>query len=115
MGPSGKSECYVTVLSGPAGGVDANLNRWQEQMGQPPLEATAIQALPRLTVLGREAPFMEATGDFTGMDGQTQGSSALLGVICPLEDRALFVKMTGPRDEVLAEKENFVAFCESLR
>jgi hypothetical protein len=115
MGESGKSECYVTSLSGPAGGVEANVNRWQQQMGQPPLDGPALAELPTVTILGKPSPMIAITGDFTDMDGQGGEAFALLGAICPLDAETLFVKMTGPASEVQANKDAFVAFCESLQ
>lgn len=115
MGESGKTECYVTSLSGPAGGVFANVNRWQEQMGKPPLDGPAMAELPTITILGKPSPMVEITGDFQGMDGQGGEAFALLGAICPLDTETLFVKMTGPASEVEANKDKFVAFCESLK
>ncbi|GMV92949.1 MAG: hypothetical protein AMXMBFR82_27270 [Candidatus Hydrogenedentota bacterium] len=115
MGESGQTECYVTSLSGPAGGVEANVNRWQQQMGQAPLDGPALAELPTITILGKPSPMIEITGDFTDMDGQGGDAFALLGAICPLEGETLFVKMTGPASEVQANKDEFIAFCESLR
>lgn len=115
MGDSGKSECYVTSLSGPAGGVEANINRWRQQMGQAPLDGPALAELPALTILGRPSPTIEISGNFTDMDGQGGDAFALLGAICPLGDETLFVKMTGPASEIEANKDEFAAFCESLQ
>jgi hypothetical protein len=115
MGESGNSECYVTSLSGPAGGVEANVNRWQQQMGQPPLDGPALAELPTVTILGKPSPMIAITGNFTDMDGQGGEAFALLGAICPLDAETLFVKMTGPASEVQANKDEFVAFCESLQ
>ena len=39
---------------------------------------------------------------------------ALIGVICPLEERAVFVKMVGPMRSVQGERSAFLEFCESL-
>jgi len=115
--PSGseKTECYVTVLSGDGGGLDANLNRWREQMGLGPLSATDIAALPKVEVLGRPSTLIEVEGAFTGMGGgDAMGDAMLLGLVCELGDRSVYVKMTGPTEEVRREKANFVAFCRSL-
>jgi hypothetical protein len=115
MGESGESECYVTSLSGPAGGVEANINRWRQQMDQPPLDGPALAELPTITILGKPSPMVEIAGDFTDMDGQGGEAFALLGAICLLDTETLFVKMTGPASEIQANKEEFVAFCESLQ
>lgn len=109
------TECYLTVLTGAAGGVDANLNRWRRQMGQADLSAAEVEALPKMEVLGRPSVMVEIEGAFTGMTGQQHMDYLLVGLVCPLGDETLFVKMTGPKDAVAAERERFQAFCQSLR
>jgi hypothetical protein len=111
---SPEAECYLTVLKGAAGGVDANINRWRRQMGQPELKPEEIAALPKVDVLGQPAPLAEITGSFTGMAGQQFPDYALTGVVVMLTDETLFVKMTGPAAVVAAEKDRFLSFCKSL-
>jgi hypothetical protein len=113
-GASGETECYIAVLAGGAGGVAANANRWRGQVGAPPLDDAGIAALPRVTVLGRDAPIVEAAGLYTDMRGAAHPGSALLGTLCPLDDLTVFVKMVGPEAEVRAERARFLAFCGSL-
>lgn len=110
----GGVECYVTSLQGDAGGVDANINRWVEQMGQEVLDEAALAALPRIAILGQEAPMVEVSGKYTDMAGVEKDAYKLLGTVLPMGDQTLFVKMTGPGAEVDAQKQNFVTFCESL-
>ncbi|MFH0944070.1 MAG: hypothetical protein V2A76_02630 [Planctomycetota bacterium] len=105
------AECWVTVLRGLAGGVSGNLNRWRREMGQPPLTEEELAALPTLKVLGAEAPFLEVTGP-EGADGT---SRCLLGVIAELSGNGVFIKMVGSREDLAAEREQFAAFCRSLR
>lgn len=108
----GGVECYVSILGGAAGGAEANARRWREQLGQTgPVD---VNALPTLDVLGTKAPLVEARGDFKGMAGEQRQGQAMLGVICQLEGKTLFVKMVGPATEVDAQKEKFKAFCRSL-
>ncbi len=109
------AECYIAVLPGAAGGVEANINRWVGQMGQNPLTPEAIAALPKLQVLGDTAPMVEVDGDFTGMSGEMQKEQKLLGAIATVEGQSVFVKMTGPAAVVSAQRDNFVRFCESLQ
>ncbi len=109
------TECYVTILSGPAGGVEANLNRWREQMGQLRLGPAEFAALETVQVLGRDAKLIEITGNYTDMQGNKVEKAGLLGLVCPLQGAVLFVKMTGPADVITQEKDRFIAFCGSLR
>lgn len=108
-------ECYLTVLTGAAGGAEANVNRWRRQMGQSDLDAAAIAALPTLDMLGKPSPLVEIAGSFTGMNGQQQSGYMLLAVVCALPEETLFVKMTGPEAAVLAEKDRFLEFCKSVK
>jgi hypothetical protein len=108
------AECYVTRLVGDAGGLRANLDRWSDQVGRGPLGNDAYAALPKVTMLGQSVPWLEIEGDFTGMDGATRAGQGLLGVACIRASDSLFVKLTGPESVVRAERENFLAFVESL-
>jgi hypothetical protein len=97
-------ECYITVLAGRAGGVEANMNRWRQQLSLAPLTAEAIAALPKVQVLGRPSPLVEVDG----------GKLGLYGLVCELDSQTVFVKMTGPMDALRAERDRFVEFCRSL-
>ena len=108
-------ECYVTVLTGIAGGVEANMNRWRQQMGQPALGPEEIEAMPQVIILGQQSPFIEIAGDFMGMTGQQASDYKMLAVICSLADETIFVKMTGPASAVRDERERFLEFCASLK
>lgn len=108
-------ECYVTILSGAAGGVEANVNRWCRQMGQPAFSSEQIEALPTITIMNQASPYVEIKGDFTSMDGAAQSDYMMLAAIGPLNENTIFVKMTGPADAVQSEKERFQALCMSLK
>lgn len=110
----GKSECYITVLGGAAGGVEANLNRWRGQLEQPALTAEEIAKLPTLKILGKDAPFLQVSGTYTTMSGEPLPGQTLLGAICLTDSGMLTVKMTGPEAEVASELENFKSFCTSI-
>ncbi|NIA16299.1 MAG: hypothetical protein GWP08_19735 [Nitrospiraceae bacterium] len=109
-GENGEVECFVSVLRTHAGGMEANINRWRKQMGREALGPEAIAALPRLDVLGQDAPMLA----IAGVDGSSNSDWMLLGVVCELPDRGIFVKMLGPEAEVERERDRFVEFCQSL-
>ncbi len=69
-----------------------------------PLSAEALDALPTVPVLGRQARMVEIDGGKLGM----------FGLVCDLGTQTVFVKMTGPTESLRAERERFVAFCKSL-
>ncbi|MBI3118709.1 MAG: hypothetical protein HYZ00_08495, partial [Candidatus Hydrogenedentes bacterium] len=115
VGEGGQTECYVTVLGGDAGGIEANVNLWRQQMSQAALTAPELEQLPKIDILGKPSTLVEVEGSLIKMDGAIQENAMMIGAICPLEGRTIFVKMTGPAEEVKAQKDNFVAFCQSLK
>lgn len=108
-------DCYLTVIQGTGGGLSANVNRWRQQMGQEDLDDAAIEALPGIDVLGQRAVLVDIEGNFTGMTGSEKPGYRMLGLLCPMQEETVFVKMTGPSQAVLAEKEKFISFCASLK
>lgn len=108
-------EFRVYLLEGEGGGLEANLNRWRLQMGQTQLSADEIAALPRKTVLGRDAAYIEITGDYSGISGKATPGQMLLGLVCQLDGQSLLVVMNGPEAQMALERDNFAAFCASLR
>lgn len=116
FGPDGIGECYVARLPGAAGGLESNINRWRKQMGQPDLSDEAIAALPTIDIFGVPASLVSIDGSFTGMgDNATVDDARMLGAVLMTPNGALFVKMTGPKDLVTANREAFEAFTASLR
>jgi hypothetical protein len=113
--PEANAECYVALLPGDAGGLEANLNRWAvQQMGHAPLSAEAVAALPKIELMDTEVPLLALEGDFTDMSGATESAQGFLGVALIRPDMSVFVKFTGPAELVQAERERFVAFVASL-
>ena len=109
------TECYVTLLAGTGGGVDANLNRWAQQMGQAALSEAEIAALPEAMVLGQACKIIEVAGSYSGMSGESVGDATLMGTVCLTSAGALFIKMVGPTPQVQAARDEFVQFCESFQ
>jgi hypothetical protein len=114
-GPGNAVECYVSTLGAGAGGTLANVNRWLNQMGEEPVTESQLAALPEVSLLGEDVPLVAAQGDYTDVTGATAENYGLLGAMRELPQATVFVKMVGPRDAVAAERERFVAFCESIK
>jgi hypothetical protein len=109
------TEAVLTQLSGQAGGVALNVNRWQKQMGQPELEPAAIEALARVPMLGRDAVWVEIPGTYSGMSGERIEGALFVGVVCLLEHDALFFRLVGPKAEVEPQREALKALLASMR
>ena len=110
------TECYLMTFPSEAGGFEANAVRWYGQMGQAPPPPTALADLPVLQVFGQPAPLVYVAGDYTDMTGTTRAGYALLGVAAHVPGGGmLFVKMTGPEQVVLEQRDAFERFCQSIR
>ena len=108
------TELYAMSMPGAAGGVGPNAQRWRRQLGAAALTPLELADLPRLTVLGVEAVVVDVAGRFQGMGGQVIDDARMLGLICPLDDHTVFVKMIGPRADVDEHEDAFREFCESF-
>jgi hypothetical protein len=103
------------VSLGPAAGnVLDNVNRWLEQLGQPPITsdklASTIQKLP--TTRG-EIAIVDLTGQPENGDSNKDGR--IIGAIASDEERTVFFKMRGNAALVGAQKETFLKWVSSVR
>lgn len=115
FGLENEGECYVTLMAGNAGGLEANVNRWRGQMGQEPLSAEEIEALPKRPFFKRDAAFISIDGDFSGFGAsEAKKDYRMLGLIHSTDQATIFVKLTGPRELVEKNTPQFDAFCESI-
>lgn len=121
FGPNREGEMYLTLLPVRAeGGVLENMNRWRQQMAQPPLTQEALAALPTKSIFGRPTPFLDITGTFTGGSGPMMAAGTpkpgyrMLGLIFEAPGFLFTLKMTGPEALVTANAAKFDAFCQSL-
>jgi len=105
----GGAECYVTVMGGEAGGIGGNVNRWRDQLGQAALPAEELEKLEHLPMLGLDGRMVAIEG------AGSQAGNGLLGALVFAGTRTVFVKLTGPKEAVAKETENFKAFAQSLK
>lgn len=112
---AGEAECTLSTVAGGPGSGLLNLNRWRGQLGLVPLDAAGYAALPRGTLLGRQAVVMQERGEFTGMDGVPHKDWAIHALVSELPDSTFCVKLTGPRAAVDAERDRLAAFASSLQ
>jgi len=108
-GAPGKVEVSVIVFPGAAGGELANVNRWRNQIGLPPVEEAAL-AKDRKTL---KAPI----GSLAVFDYTSEGKekTRLVAAIVFAAGNSWFVKMVGDAGPVAASRADFVRLLESLR
>jgi len=105
----GRLDISVVVLPGPAGGELANVNRWRNQIGLPPLDEAALGAA-RKTVRSKAGPV--SVFDFTG---EGQAKSRMIAGLLAVGGNTWFVKMVGDAGPVGTAKPDFTRLLESLR
>jgi len=113
FGPAGEGECYLSLTQGSE---LENINRWNQQMAQPPLTEQELAALPRKEIFSRPAAFLDLTGVYSGMGAAApQPDMRLLGLVRAEGDVTITVKMTGPATLITAQTAAFDSFVASLR
>ena len=103
---NGQAEITVMTFPGDVGGLLANVNRWREQSGLPPVTAASlVEATSQQTLSGTTATLVEAIGDKTGS----------ISVYHPVGGQTWFYKISGPSAVVTAEKGAFMKFIQSIQ
>lgn len=110
------AECYLTTLGGGGGGLAPNVNRWCGQLKREPLTAEQIAALPTVTWMGQPAVLLDIEGEWGGMSGDASAKEwRLVGLLQVRGDKLRTLKMTGPRELLAKELENFHKLVASFR
>ena len=117
----GQKQAIVTLIDFPtnAGPMIAdpleNVNRWREEVGLPATTEDALdQEIEKLEIDGQQATFVRLVPD-TNKPEQSQADRATLAAMVTSGDRIWFVKMTGNRELVAAQEEQFKSFLKSFR
>jgi len=114
-GGNKEAQCYVAMMGGDGGGLHGNINRWLDQVGSAQKTPAEINALETVDMLGAKGVLVESYGKFSGIGAEEKDNAGLLGIVCLLDGRAVFVKFIGPADLVKREKGHFIAFSRSLQ
>ncbi len=95
----------VTVFPGSAGGLLANVNRWRNEMSQPPLgEGELGDVLEKFEVSGHAIHLVDAADQ----------NRRTLGAILPLASETWFFKLTGPGAVVAGQEGAFRSYLQAL-
>ena len=110
----GETEDAELAVSSAAGGVDANIKRWEQQFGDAKAK-TELRTIHGLKVTTVEIKGKIASGGIMGMPGSAaKDNQMLLGAVVDAGDRQHFFKMVGGEKTVTAAKKDFEKFVSSL-
>ena len=104
-GSEDAADLGVTVFPGTAGGLLANVNRWRNEMAQPPLgEEELAEALREIEVAGHTIHLVDAA----------TAERRTLGAILPLASETWFFKLTGPIAVVGEQEATLLSYLRAL-
>ena len=110
---AGENEEVEIVLGETSGGVLENANRWLGQFGVSP--ATSLSTFETTPFLEGDAVVVEASGTYRpGMGRGEQENYALIGVILDRGQSQVTLKMTGPAQQVEAQRDAFFKYMASF-
>lgn len=107
-------ECVVSAFSGDVGGLRPNVDRWRQQLGLGAITDEDFAALPTTPMLGGLATLLRVEG-LMKTDSDPARPSVMLVAAARLDDETVFVKLTGPTQEVDDARDAFLALCRNLR
>ena len=116
LGADGQSAtCTVIMLSGPAGGVDANVKRWIGQLKLEPLTDSDFQSfMDRQPQVKTSAGLDLRIVDITELGDGAADAQSIIGGILNLPASTAFIKFMGPSGLLRGEKDKFIALCQSM-
>jgi hypothetical protein len=106
---AGRIDASVVVLPGPAGGELANVNRWRNQIGLPPIDEAAL-AKARSVVKTKAGPLH--VYDFTSTG---EPRNRVVAGLTSVHGDTWFVKVSGDAAAVGAARPDFMKLLGSLR
>lgn len=101
--PDGVAKITATMLLNDGGGALANINRWRDQLGLPPVTSLEVQPI---TDLGRGNLIVDLTS--------ADNSKRMISSIVASHEQTWFFKMTGPPKAVESERAAYERFVRTV-
>ncbi len=105
---NGTVDITITPLSGPAGGLGANINRWRGQVGLAPVDNAKAEAD------AKPVPSSAGKALLVDLAGTGSGAKSIIAGIVAKGSDTWFIKMMGPAEAVAKEKANLVDLLKTL-
>jgi hypothetical protein len=101
---SAKADVTVSIFPNSTGGMLANVNRWRNQIGLPPVTESDLPQLVK--------PLDENNPEAVLVD-MKNNNRQLIGAVVPRGGQWYFYKLLGDTEAVTAQKDAFVAFAKT--
>ena len=110
---AGKDDSIEIVMGETQGQVLENANRWLGQFGLTPLQSEEL--LGKTEMLDRPAFIVEGAGTYNpGMGRGAKEGFAMVGIIRQSSSNLITLKMTGPAEEIEAQREVLFEYVRSF-
>ncbi len=103
------ADCSIIKLTGQAGGVTANINRWRVQVGLPQESDTVIKQHIK------EIKSPMGTFQFVKLINPEAPDNAILASMCFKDSFVLFVKATADSATINGVENEFIDFCKTIK
>ena len=108
-------DCYIIGLAGPAGGAEANLQRWLGQLGLDPSDDNVKALMVAAQTVNTKDGLACKVFDFTAMQAKAPATDkSMLAAMIGLDKTTVFVKMTGSMDAIKNNRVNFLILLGSI-
>lgn len=108
------AKACVIAISNAGGDVQANVARWGNQVQDASGQPVKPQVQTK-TVDGLNITMAELTGTYAGMNEAPKGNWTLRGAIVETSNGLLFIKMTGPAEQMAATSAAFGSMIDSIK
>lgn len=107
-------ECTIVSLGAEAGSIAPNIVRWAGQIHVNLDAAGQKKFIGELIVLKTSQGFNVTVADFSPLL-KSDTDPSMLAAILSVEDKTIFIKMTGPKNKIVPYREDFFSLCQSIR
>jgi len=108
-------DCYIIALAGPAGGLEANLQRWLGQLNLPADVDQVNQLISTAQSFKTKDGLDVKVFDFTNLQSsEAKSDKSMMAAMIALDKTTIFVKMNGTIDTVNQNKDNFLKLIGSI-
>jgi len=109
-------ECSIVSLGGSAGGLNENIRRWMGQVNLKDISDSELNAfIAKQEKITTQDNFATMIVDLTQLQSDSENTNpSIVAAIIEMEDKTVFVKMTGQRGALTKNRSKFKELCQSL-
>jgi len=111
----GSMLCTLIPLRGDGGGIKANLQRWISQLNLRSNDLQIKQLMENKQKVQTSDQLEISIFDLTPLSQMGNVKESMIIAVLPVDNKTLFIKMTGSIEMLKAEKNRFVKLCSSLK